>query len=192
MDRFVTVKELSSALESHPNTLREHLTGLVEVGLVSEEASVPVGRGRPALRYRARRVTGSPEREYAHLTSVLAEIIAEDDDPHATALRAGERWGQRVVASLDDEARRTWSVTNELAGMGFDPRPERGHVVLRSCPILVAARTNPGVVCTAHAGLIRGLVEALGGNPDDAWLEPWGHPNGCIARYPMPIDAGAL
>ena len=47
----LTVDQLATATGLHPNTTREHLHRLVEVGLVRAEPVLRGRRGRPALRY---------------------------------------------------------------------------------------------------------------------------------------------
>ena len=45
--RRASVEETATRLALHPNTARNHLEALVEVGLASREQAPAVGRGRP-------------------------------------------------------------------------------------------------------------------------------------------------
>src|SRR5450631_1135783 len=95
-----TVAALSAQIGQHPNTIREHLDGLVSGGLVVRTQAVAQGRGRHAWLYSAARAVGSdPEsREYAALASALAAQIGRiSAQPGADAIEAGRRWGRELV-----------------------------------------------------------------------------------------------
>ena len=49
----LTVAELSTAVSLHPNTTREHLSRLIDAGLVTGEPEQRASRGRPRMFYRA-------------------------------------------------------------------------------------------------------------------------------------------
>jgi len=102
-----SVATAAAELGQHTNTVREHLEGLAELGLVVRSTARPVGRGRPGTLYEATpSTTADPAaHEYAGLASVLADHIARTSpDPRADALAAGERWGRELVAAGDDPA----------------------------------------------------------------------------------------
>lgn len=64
------------------------------------------------------------------------------------------------------------------------PREEAGGrwLVLRTCPLLTAARRHPEVVCEVHRGLIAGIAKVV--RPDDVNLEPWAVDAGCLLQVP--------
>lgn len=185
--RTCSVRELAREFDLHPNTVREHLDALVEEGLAARETSAPSGRGRPALVYRAVSGDRDAARDYQLLAEVLAEQVASMPDPQEASVSAGQAWGRRMLAS-GEYAPGAAGVQQAMARMGFDPTApdENGDLVLRSCPILGAARRRPEVVCAVHTGLARALVEAGGGDPSEVDVVPMALPAGCLVRLPTP------
>lgn len=95
-----TVAALSELIRQHPNTIREHLDGLVYDRLVVRTRAEAQGRGRPAWLYGAAPDAGSEHgaREYAALASALAsQITRTSRHPHADAIEAGRMWGRELV-----------------------------------------------------------------------------------------------
>lgn len=187
----LTVSGLATATGLHENTVREHLEGLSEVRLISRAQAPAVGRGRPAWVYSARAAQHSTvARDNVALATVLAGQIARSSAaPVADATAAGQDWGRALVADWPAErtaagARRR--VTALLDDLGFAPRPDRHHRLLRleSCPILDAARQYPEVVCAVHAGLVSAALAELGDEPDSHQvdLQPFAAPGACLLR----------
>ncbi|MDQ1536434.1 MAG: hypothetical protein QOE58_827, partial [Actinomycetota bacterium] len=95
-----TVAALSAMTGQHPNTIREHLDGLTEAGLVTRTRAAAQGRGRPAWLFSAAREagSGSGSREYAALAAALASHIARTSrKPRVDAIEAGRAWGRELV-----------------------------------------------------------------------------------------------
>lgn len=193
-----TVAALAALSHQHPNTVREHLDGLVACGLAERTRAAASGRGRPAWLYAStEEVTLSPgARQYADLAVVLAEQLAEDAEPAGRARAAGRRWGARLAArpSAPSGPRpRTGPhqpVVQLLADLGFapevDPEPaadettaERSVVHLRRCPLLEAAYQHPEIVCGVHTGLVEGALQATGEQDTDVDLQPFAEPGAC-------------
>lgn len=189
----VTVADAASGLGMHPNTVREHLEALVGRGLAIRERAPATGRGRPAWRYRAADDRQEPDprvRDYAGLATALASHIARtSSDPAADALAAGEEWGRSLATGTRGDrptpAGARHRVLEILGELGFDPTPSgeaaaRATTVdLRRCPLLDTARRYPGVVCSVHLGIVRGALEELGGEPENAALLPFAEPGAC-------------
>ncbi|MDP9883502.1 putative ArsR family transcriptional regulator [Sinomonas atrocyanea] len=193
-----TVDELAGETAQHPNTVREHLEALVAAGLLEAAAGATAGegrRGRPAKRYRPAELP--PEAPgYAALAGVLAAEVARlAPDPAAAGAEAGRSWARRALAppagpvSAEDARRR---VLAELDGLGFaiEPAPAPGapagapssqeRVRLVACPLLAAARDEPRVVCSVHAGLVDESLLLLGQPGLRARLEPFAEPGACL------------
>lgn len=182
-----SVATVATELGQHTNTVREHLEGLAELGLVERSTARPAGRGRPGTLYDAApaTVTDPAIQEYAGLASVLADQIARTSpDPRADALAAGDRWGRDLVAreQAADAPHARRSVVRLLDRLGFSPAPDGSdHAVeLRRCPLLDAALRTPEVVCAVHLGLTRGALDALGAPTDRTTLEPFALPGACL------------
>lgn len=186
----VTVSDAAAQLGQHPNTVREHLDGLVEHGLAHRERSEPEGRGRPSWRYTPvpdHRHTDPRVPDYVGLATALATQIAlSSDDPQADALAAGEAWGRSLLDATPatSAARARRRVVDVLEDRGFAPSADaRCRIVrLRRCPLLEAARAQPDVICTVHLGLIRGVLASSGVDVGRPSLEPFAEEGACVLR----------
>lgn len=181
---WLSVHDLAGNAGPRPNTTREHLDQLVEAGFVERERAKPAGRGRPAYRYRARRQVDEAA-AYRALTSVLAEELAQHEDPAADAGAAGERWGRRLAQRPgDNSAEPVDRLMVLLDELGFAPSmtDSDARIDLRRCPFVSVARTNGQVVCNVHLGLMRGALSELGSSTDVMRLEPFVEPSLCIAH----------
>ncbi|MFC5928029.1 hypothetical protein D6T64_04865 [Cryobacterium melibiosiphilum] len=72
-----------------------------------------------------------------------------------------------------------------LGDLGFAPELQGERVVaLHECPFRAEARANPGVVCSVHLGLMRGVARSLGQNEDEVALHPFVTPTLCLVDLP--------
>lgn len=114
-----TPRALSALTRQHPNTIREHLEGLVHDRLSVRTPASEQARGRPAWLYCAAPEAGSDPgaRECAGLACALAaQIAATSTQPHAGSIEAGRIWGRELI--------RLSSVTTaEPAAPGRGPVP---------------------------------------------------------------------
>jgi predicted ArsR family transcriptional regulator len=196
-----SVGALSTLTHQHPNTIREHLDGLVDDRLAVRMRAPAKGRGRPAWLYSAAPAVDSEPgtREYAGLASALAAQIARTSGhPAADAIDAGRMWGRDLLQHYSNvvevpipdppkptsaiAARRT--VVDMLEELGFAPsHDDRVSVVkLHRCPLLEAAHQHPEVVCGVHLGVVRGILEELGSDPaqtERTALQPFSEPGAC-------------
>jgi len=170
--RPVSVRELSTRLSLHPNTLRPHLRRLEEVGLVTSEIRKGSTVGRPQTLY-AVIVREEPEgSDYRLLAEILAGLLS--------GVRARERaqelarqWGEYLVTQGGPKpgtrlpARRNLALLQDaMARAGFDPRFRRRsaavvEVSLRSCPFRDLVEDHRELVCSVHRGLIEGMLRGL-------------------------------
>jgi len=199
-DESCTVTSLSTLTHQHPNTIREHLEGLVDDGLAMKFRTPTQLRGRPAWLYQ--RASGSDSdpqtQEYAGLASALAGQIAQSSaHPRADAIEAGRRWGGELVkkspaiagATTESEGEPSTSAINLellalLSELGFAPSadPHLNVIRLRRCPLLEAAHRYPEVICAVHLGIIRGALHELGADADQVAgvdLHAFSEPGAC-------------
>ena len=193
-----TVGALSALLRQHANTIREHLDGLSDAGLVRRTRAAPHGRGRPAWLYSATPDLESDQgaSDYAGLASALAaHIESTSRRPRADAIESGRVWGRDLVRRsrvdvVSDVAKAPSAVGARrevvalLRELGFDPSPDaRAAVVkLRRCPLLEAAHQHPEVVCGVHLGIVRGALDELGNDPgrtERTALQSFSEPGAC-------------
>lgn len=194
----VTQSALVLATGRHPNTVREHLEGLVGAGLVRRFPAEPQGRGRPAWLYEAVGDAGSADSEYAGLAAALAATIARTSPrPREDAAVAGEAWGHELVrdraeTAADPEEARS-RVVAMLDDLGFSPHQDAddpAQVRLTRCPLLAAAHRHPDVVCGVHLGIVRGALDEHGFPSDASALAPFSEPGSCLLTIP-PVSGAA-
>jgi predicted ArsR family transcriptional regulator len=111
---------------------------------------------------------------------------------------------RRVLAELEDlgfavEAARAHGgdgTAEASAGEGASGTAEAGGteeasageetVRLVACPLLSAARDQPGVVCSVHAGLVGESLRLLGHPGLSSRLEPFAEPGACLLTIGRP------
>lgn len=183
-------RSLARHFELHENTVKWHLRGLVDAGLVEAAPGPAVGRGRPSLRYRA---TGDTleARPVLLLLADAFRLAASDGDqaPSATARRAGEGLGRSLAATVGPAstvAGAADSVARVFDSIGFPVERKRaGHgyeLRMRPCAFGAAINANQNVLCPLHLGLARGLLAALDAPLEAAALDAFVRPDLCILR----------
>lgn len=184
-----TVRELAAQMSLHENSVREQLDRLVAVGLVTRRASVPSGRGRPAVQYSSNIpiVDGREGGAFHKLALALADQLARGPDAVGAAAAAGIRWGRavaeempkardrraamRLVMTLLDEA----GFAPEAPGTATDP------IRLHRCPFGELAIERAGVICQLHLGMLEGVLEVIEAPLVATRLEPFAAPGVCFA-----------
>lgn len=174
--RAVSVRELSTRLSLHPNTLRPHLRRLEEAGLVRQESRRGSGTaatvGRPQTLYAAIDHDGHAGRDYRLLAEILSGLVTGTKGRERAAVLARE-WGQYLTVQGGPKpgtrlpAGRNLAVLQEaMAQAGFDPRFRRAgkgtvEVSLRDCPFRDLLDDHRELVCSIHRGLVEGMLGAL-------------------------------
>jgi predicted ArsR family transcriptional regulator len=188
--RAVSVRELSTRLSLHPNTLRPHLRRLEEARLVRREprkAAGPAGRdaggergrgagsaavGRPQTMYAAVDRDAREGRDYRLLAEILVGLVPGARGRERAAALARE-WGQYLAIQGGPKpgtrlpAGRNLAVLQEaMAEAGFDPRFRRAgrgvvQITLRDCPFRDLLEDHRTLVCEIHRGLVEGMLGAL-------------------------------
>lgn len=202
----LTAARAAELADTHVNTAREHLDGLHRSGVVRRVRHHAGGRGRPSWAYELITPPGVVDSEYAGLAKALArQLIRTSDDPRQAAREAGEEWGRELAAKHASSAplttadgtpqtpgatasQITEAVIHVLANMGFAPvpDPESPQVTrLTRCPLLDASLKYPQVVCQVHAGLITGIMKALGDSGSGMELTPFAEPGACLVTFDL-------
>ena len=194
---LVEIEALGRHLARHPNTLRDHLAVLVDLGLVVRHQAPTEGRGRPRWLYGA---TGPADvDENAELAAALAWRIAhKEKDPLAATREVSRHWAGEIVARMQLEPQRTpkagrAQVVAVLDEMGYAPRPDArlDRVSLTRCPLLQVASNVPEVVCNVHQGLVAELLDVSGADPERVTLQPFAEPGACALRLLAPVSTAA-
>ncbi|GAA1753419.1 helix-turn-helix transcriptional regulator [Nostocoides vanveenii] len=166
------IAELTEEIGLHPNTIRFHLDGLDNDGLVERSIESTTTPGRPRVLYQATTegVRAGP-RDYAGLAGVLASALtATAGDPADAARAAGRDWGRTLAGPMPARPSGTSAcrrLVEILDSMGFEPaaHPARRPTQLRiyNCPFRDVARVHQDVVCALHMGLMQGMLVGADG-----------------------------
>ncbi len=209
----VDAVDLAREMGLHVTTVRFHLNGLCDDGVLVRTTLPREGVGRPRTGYRI-----VEERlDYRLLAHMLAMELGRTVQTRAArAQEAGRSWAPRVVNSTDAEANSSDGAASGFAldeaaervsevfgRMGFEPElraatdSQKLHRVirLRACPIRELARTHPEVACQVHLGLLQGLIGESAGDAGatapnaevSARLEPFVEPELCLATIEADI-----
>lgn len=196
-DGPLDARALARMVALHVSTVRWHLGVLARAGLVAAEPEEPHRPGRPRMVYRpapAGRAAGATPA--ALLAGVLADCLARAE-PDAARLseeagraRGRELAGARAVPGTTRDREALAELVGLLDGLGFRPelRPGRRspRVLMRPCPFGDVAASFPTIVCPAHLGLMRGMLDALGAAVAVERLDPYVEPDLCVARLGGP------
>lgn len=170
--RPVSVRELSTRLSLHPNTLRPHLRRLEEARLVRREVRKGATVGRPQTMYVAVEKIDRENRDFRLLAEILAGMVSGARARTRASERARE-WGRYLAArgvpkpGTRAAAGHNLAVLQEaMASAGFDPRFRRAidgtvEVTLRDCPFRELLDDHRDLVCSIHRGLVEGMLGAL-------------------------------
>jgi predicted ArsR family transcriptional regulator len=191
---LVDLDAIGRHLGRHPNTLRDHLSALLEAGLVVRHQAPAEGRGRPRWLYGTAAAPSIDEN--AELAAALAWRLAHRErDPLGAARDVSRHWALQIVAREQLEAQPTAregreQVVRVLDDLGYAPRPDGrvDKVALTRCPLLQVASDVPEVVCNVHLGLVEELLEASGADRSRATLTPFATPGACALRLMAPVS----
>lgn len=198
-----SIRDLAQATGLHENTVRFHLTRLVQEGLVERRPRLAGGPGRPPMVYASRDEPALPGRDnYELIARVLAGGLgAGTPDAQEAARRHGEAWaraqqepgseqGSEQGRERDEEPAPTFAdslglLDRFLRRAGFAPEvaPGDGQVQVRlhNCPFRSMAEEDRAVPCAVHRGLMQGVLDGAGGGGRVEELEPFVRPSLCRA-----------
>lgn len=218
------MQEIAEELNLHTNSVRFHLSRLLQTGLLREEQADPDGPGRPRMVYTpvpvppaetgsgasdgpaapgsapspAPRSTATAQegKGYQFLAEMLAgHLAATSPDPRATATAVGEAWGRYladrpVPFSCSSQEESIAQVITILDRAGFSPAAQEDgyRLDLRTCPFRTVADHQPGVVCSVHLGLMRGVLEEMNAPVEVVGLDRFEAPYPCVARLQAITD----
>jgi predicted ArsR family transcriptional regulator len=194
--RALPVDEVAAAVGLHVNTTREHLDRLVASGFVERSTEHRTTRGRPRMLYRSidsAAVAAIDSKARAHLVSLLLEGYGQPmESPVTAAEMAGVAWAAELgcpgsEATGDPErdyAAQVDALVRHLEELGFEPeRLDDDEVLaLHHCPFADISSDRRGVICGAHLGLVRGILERHQGPLKVEALAPRGEGTACTLR----------
>ena len=194
--RPLPVDEIATGVSLHVNTAREHLDRLVASGFVEREVEHRTTRGRPRMLYRsidAAAVAAIDSKARAHLVSLLLDGYGQPmESPVTSAEMAGIAWAAELgcpgSTPEGDDARDSQeqfaALRRHLEELGFEPETiaEESELALHHCPFADIQGERRGVICGAHLGLARGILERHQGPLAVDELVSRGHGDHCVLR----------
>lgn len=188
----MSIVQIATDLDVHPNTARFHLQALVEAERVEKVETDQAVAGRPPLMFRAAPgMDPAGPRRYELLAEILVHGIADGPNARTRAVEVGRSWGQALLGPERTEGRADIADSVEhlvgvLDDLGFSPAissaGERGALELRHCPFLELARYRSDVVCPIHLGIMQGALSAWNAPVTVVQLDPYPEPDRCLAH----------
>ncbi len=186
----LTVDDIAAEQHLHRSVAFTHLERLADAGLLVRGRR-PGRRGRPARTYRYAGCAveaSQPPRQHRLLAQILgAALDAEGAHGAAVAHEQGRRHGLSLAAGPGSAA----AGIEALAAMGGDYQLQGGIVLARNCVFREACDKAREIVCSAHAGIIEGALEAAGATlrvlPDGPDAS-----GGCRYHLDLPRSGGLL
>jgi predicted ArsR family transcriptional regulator len=169
--------EIAEQLHLHPNTVRQHLDKMRDVGLLTVFTDRHGSVGRPQHRWAACPQAPSLGLEPGGLrllAHLLAELSAEGDPPASAVVGVGRRQGRERLLRRASPRAGSWAacvqeVMEELADLGFDPAldsppdEQQASISFLQCPFREVAVLYPDVVCQLHRGITEGILAGTTG-----------------------------
>lgn len=163
----VSVRMLADEFKLHPNAIRQHLSKLLEAGLVLSELRRGL-TGRPQYLYRRNPdLTVIPliHRDYKLLSLLLFEFLADKKMSPGELRSFGKKWGHGFIKSkrISFGAK---EMVSELANWGFEPElidfsHSKIELKLKNCIFKEVARYQPKLVCNLVDGIIEGMLSLI-------------------------------
>lgn len=187
-----SIRELAELTGLHENTVRFHLTRLVQEGLVERRPRGAGGVGRPPMVYVPRdEHPPSSQDNYELMARVLARgLRAGSQDVEDVAREHGVEW-VRAQRGEEDPTPQTFTASlgeldRFLRRAGFAPEVVAGdgqaQVRVHNCPFRAMAEEDRAVPCTVHLGLMQGVLDGSGSGIRVERLEAFVRPSLCVAN----------
>lgn len=201
--RPLPVDEIAAGVGLHVNTAREHLDRLVASGFVEREVEHRTTRGRPRMLYRsidAAAVAAIDSKARAHLVSLLLDGYGQPmESPVSQAEMAGVAWaaelgcpGSEAAGDPERDSREQFAaLRRHLEELGFEPEvvEEESELALHHCPFADIQGERRGIVCGAHLGLVRGILQRHQGPLTVDEFRSRGKGDHCVLRLTRVSDA---
>lgn len=196
------VPQVGAQMGLHDNSVREILTTLQEMGLVSRHRGESTGRGRPPWLYTAT-VNSDPAliaKEFGNFATAVAEQLTKiSPTPEEMAEEIGCAWGRQILANQaipDHSGYDTATAVKHnlathsaklrvfLSQLGFEARPgdDPSTINLFQCPLINGFTPNARIVCHVHQGMLNHVIGTLSNHRLEAQLEPFAQPDHCAVH----------
>ncbi len=172
-----TVAALAEQTKLHPNTIREHLQRLIDGGYVVSDTEQRTVRGRPRTLFSA--VDGE-----AATSSPIARRKVQAAAARGDLMRKVMPWTDTIDPALGQAAlHQVDAIVDHLQEAGFDPVVDEAtlSIDLGSCPHAPADLPHREALCSAHRGMMHGVLAEAGG-PLMARIRDCAASHGCVVQ----------
>jgi predicted ArsR family transcriptional regulator len=196
-DQPLTAARIARLFSIHPNVARHHLDRLVAEGYLKvsdRPASRPASVGRPPRTFEATDTdvaVSYPARRHDLLAELLVRVVERlsPDEAGRVAEEVGREYGAELADTLGVRSGQRFpealaAVAQAMTGAGIDVTADAAHQrLLRGhCPFGRTATDHADIVCQLDLGIVRGLMEAAGGDTDELVITSLRHPGqSCLA-----------
>jgi predicted ArsR family transcriptional regulator len=182
----LTRDDVAGALDVARSVAAFHLDKLVEAGLAVVRFARVSGRSGPGAGRTSKLYARSgeeidvslPDRRYDLAGAVLAAAVERGGDVRAAMRSEARATGERIGSTTTDKRRS--ALLRVLEQQGYEPRVERGEIVLVNCPFHALATEHRDLVCGMNLDLLRGLADGMGRDDLEVRLDP--EPGRCCVR----------
>ncbi|WP_386057466.1 helix-turn-helix transcriptional regulator [Thalassobacillus hwangdonensis] len=174
----VSVQDVASVFDIHPNVARLHLSKLQDVNLVVAYTKKTGRGGRPSKAYRLSDEVIDlhfPHRDYRMLATIAIDSLSELGEAGAQALyRTGERYGYDTLNHIRTSKNGEMDIelkllhlrkTAEMIGLypefNISDDFKRATFTINNCPFKEIVKTNSELICGMHGHFIKGMFHAL-------------------------------
>lgn len=179
--REMTVQDIATEFQIHPNVARLHLTKLEDVNLIVSTTEKSGKGGRPSRLYRLSNDLVQlyfPFRDYQLLSNIALEALTKLGEPGKVALfETGKKFGENIILQeIVSRGRQIHDFTidekisvfkNSLSTAGLSPHFEKAvnqdkyYIGVQNCPFKEVQTGCASCVCGMHIEFIRGMAETL-------------------------------
>lgn len=174
----ITVSDIATEFDIHPNVARMHLTKLQDINLITSFPKKTGKGGRPSRIYKLSEEVielNFPHRDYKMFSIIALETFAELGDVGKEALyNTGLKYGTQIMERYHTPAIKKMSIEQKLqvledAGIMLGIYPEfsydtENNIIefkVNNCPFKEIAVTNHILVCNMHQFFLKGMFESL-------------------------------
>lgn len=170
-----TIAELSGATDLHPNTVREHLQRLIDLGFVLHTTEHRTQRGRPRSLYRL--ATGD-----AGATSTVVQQKAQAAAARGDLMRTV--MPETAVAGMESAAlHQLDAVIEHLEETGYDPQLDEQELTVDLSPCQHVPQASAITArCAVHLSLIQTVLAEAGGPFTVEGMRPGCDPRDCVIQ----------
>lgn len=155
--------ELAQAAGVHVNTVRAHVAGLEEQGILVGRQRPARGPGRRVIEYQLLEPLVLSESEFVGVAELLANALGRARLGGDELRHIGADWG-RYLAGRPGQRDPDEYLPRVLAGFGYRVATDSTEIKLERCLCPLVAPDSPLTMCSLMEGVVDGVLAAGGGD----------------------------